>query len=93
MENNKQTSETKKIPGWKDVSITTDLPTKNLIEFLNVLNQRLATVEDNTFIREPDGSMLSITKHYEKQSEADLAEAKAKAKAAAEAPEAKVATE
>ena len=38
--------------------ITDEISVKNVLEFFNVLNQRLATVEDNVFIKEPDGSMV-----------------------------------
>ena len=60
---------------------------KSVLEFFNVLNQRLATVEDNVFIKEPDGSMVSLTKHYQIQSEAQIAEAQAKAAAEAKSKE------
>lgn len=73
-----------KIPGWADIMITDEIPVKNVLDFFNVLNQRLATVEDNVFIKEPDGSMVSLTKHYEIQSEAQIAEAEAKSNKAAE---------
>ena len=51
-------NQTPKIPGWADIMITDEIPLKNVLEFFNVLNQRLATVEDNVFIKEPDGSMV-----------------------------------
>ena len=40
-EQNKQTSQ-----GWKDVQLTSDMSVSMLINFLNVLNQRLANLED-----------------------------------------------
>ena len=40
------------------------------------------------FIKEPDGSMVSITRHYQIQSEAQIAEAQAKAAAEAKSNEA-----
>ena len=78
-----QQNQTPKIPGWADIMITDEIPLKNVLEFFNVLNQRLATVEDNVFIKEPDGSMVSLTKHYQIPSEAQIAEAQAKANAEA----------
>lgn len=83
-----QQNQTPKIPGWADIMITDEIPVKNVLEFFNVLNQRLATVEDNVFIKEPDGSMVSLTKHYQIQSEAQIAEAQAKAAAEAKSNEA-----
>lgn len=81
-------NQTPKIPGWADIMITDEIPLKNVVEFLNVLNQRLALVEDNVFIKEPDGSMVNLTKHYQIQSEAQIAEAQAQAKTAqAETPQ------
>ena len=76
-----QQNQTPKIPGWADIMITDEIPLKNILEFFNVLNQRLATVEDNVFIKEPGGSMVSLTRHYQIQSEAQIAEAQAKAAA------------
>ncbi len=77
-------NQTPKIPGWADIMITDEIPMKNILEFFNVLNQRLATVENNVFIKEADGSMVNLTKHYQIQSEAQIAEAQAKAAAEAE---------
>ena len=37
----------KKVQGWKDVVITPDMPLTAIVQFLNVLNQRLCTIEDN----------------------------------------------
>ena len=45
MENQNQTQ----IPqGWKDVNIVPDMPLTAMVQFLNILNQRLCAVEDNT---------------------------------------------
>lgn len=84
--NDSQNTKTQ-IPGWKDVTITPEIPMSGLVDFLNVLNQRLAIIEDNTLIKTEDGSMITITKHYQNQSEAQLAAEQAKAAAAATAPE------
>ena len=84
MEQNKK----HKITWCSDIMITDEIPVMNVLEFFNVLNQRLATVEDNVFIKEPDGSMVSLTKHYQIQSEAQIAEAQAKAAAEAKSNEA-----
>lgn len=58
-EQNKQTSQ-----GWKDVQLTPDMSVSMLINFLNVLNQRLANLEDIIEITAEDGSKMSITDYY-----------------------------
>ena len=40
------------------------MPLTAMVQFLNVLNQRLCAVEDNTFIKDDQGNMLSLTKLY-----------------------------
>ena len=36
--------------GWKDVVITPDMPLAALVQFLNVLNQRLCNIEETCII-------------------------------------------
>ena len=55
--------------GWKDVVITPDMPLAAIVQFLNVLNQRLCTIEDNTFVEMANGEKLSITQIYALQAE------------------------
>ena len=55
--------------GWKDVVITPDMPLAAMVQFFNVLNQRLCTIEDNTFVEMPTGEKLSITQIYALQAE------------------------
>ena len=65
-----QTEQTeKKVQGWKDVVITPDMPLTAIVQFLNVLNQRLCTIEDNLTIEMQNGEKLSITEIYRIQSE------------------------
>lgn len=64
--------------GWKDVNIVPDMPLSALVQFLNILNQRLCAVEDNTFIKDDQGNMLSLTKMYALEAQAEM-EAQAKA--------------
>ena len=65
-----QTEQTeKKVQGWKDVVITPDMPLTAIVQFLNVLNQRLCTIEDNLNIEMQNGEKLSITEIYRIQSE------------------------
>lgn len=70
--------------GWKDVNIVPDMPLTAMVQFLNILNQRLCAVEDNTFIKDDQGNMLSLTKLYAMQAEE---EAKAMAEQAQQEPE------
>lgn len=58
-EQNKQTNQ-----GWKDVQLTSDMNVSMLINFLNVLNQRLANLEDIIEVTAEDGSKMSITDYY-----------------------------
>ena len=74
MENQNQTPQVPQ--GWKDVNIVPDMPLTAMVQFLNILNQRLCAVEDNTFIKDDQGNMLSLTKLYAMQAEE---EAKAQA--------------
>ena len=67
MENQNQTPQ-----GWKDVNIVPDMPLTAMVQFLNILNQRLCTVEDNTFIKDDQGNMISLTKLYAIQAEEEM---------------------
>jgi hypothetical protein len=58
--------------GWKDVAIVPDMPLSAMIQFLNILNQRLCTVEDNTFIKDDQGNMISLTKMYALEAQAEM---------------------
>ena len=66
---NQQEQAEKKVQGWKDVVITPDMPLTAIVQFLNVLNQRLCTIEDNLTIEMQNGEKLSITEIYRIQSE------------------------
>ena len=70
MENQNQTPQVPQ--GWKDVNIVPDMPLTAMVQFLNILNQRLCTVEDNTFIKDDQGNMISLTKLYAIQAEAEM---------------------
>lgn len=61
-EQNKQTSQ-----GWKDVQLTPDMSISMLINFLNVLNQRLANLEDIIEITAEDGRKMTLTEYYNLQ--------------------------
>ena len=62
-EQNKQTSQ-----GWKDVQLTPDMSVSMLINFLNVLNQRLSLLEDVIKINDENGNEISITEYYKRTS-------------------------
>ena len=66
---NQEQMEQNQPQGWKDVVITPDMPLAALVQFFNVLNQRLCTIEDNTFVEMPTGEKLSITQIYALQAE------------------------
>ena len=61
-EQNKQTNQ-----GWKDVQLTPDMSVSMLINFLNVLNQRLANLEDIIEITAEDGKKMTLTEYYNLQ--------------------------
>ena len=59
--------------GWKDVQITPDMALSMIVGFMNVLNQRLATVENIVSVPDIDGKSRSLTEIYAKQAEAEMA--------------------
>ena len=61
-EQNKQTNQ-----GWKDVQLTPDMSVSMLINFLNVLNQRLSNLEDIIEITAEDGRKMTLTEYYNLQ--------------------------
>ena len=61
-EQNKQTNQ-----GWKDVQLTPDMSVSMLINFLNVLNQRLANLEDIIEITAENGRKMTLTEYYNLQ--------------------------
>ena len=67
--NQEQTQEQKQPQGWRDVNIIPDMPLNAIIQFLNILNQRLCGVEDSVLIETPDGGRVSITQAYEIQAQ------------------------
>ena len=67
--NQSQEQTEKKVQGWKDVVITPDMPLTAIVQFLNVLNQRLCTIEDNLSVEMQNGEKLSITEIYRIQEE------------------------
>ena len=77
--------EEKQVQGWKDVQITPNMPLDVIVNFLNVLNQRLCAIENVVTVASPDGKMISLTDLYAIQT----AEMQAQAAAEAETQEKK----
>lgn len=75
-------NEKQAIQGWKDVQITPDMPLSVLVNFMNVLNQRLVALEDNVKIPF-DNKMVSLTELYAIQAEAERKAMEEQAQAAA----------
>lgn len=68
-QNVNQTQEQRQPQGWRDVVITPDMPLAAIVQFFNVLNQRLCTIEDNLKVEMPTGEQLSISEIYRIQAE------------------------
>jgi len=66
-------AEEKQIRGWMDVQLTPDMPVTVLVNFLNVLNQRLVTLEDQVVV-DFEGAKKTLTEVYKIQSEREAAE-------------------
>ena len=60
--NNQEQEQTQ---GWGDVQINSNM----LVNFLNILNQRLVTVENFVTIPDQKGKMISITDFYQQQAQ------------------------
>lgn len=67
------------LQGWKDVQLNPDMSVSMLVGFLNVLNQRLVTLENIITIPDGDGKMINLTDYYARQAQAEI-DAQTKAK-------------
>lgn len=63
MEENKQLTNS-----WRDVQLAPEMSVYLLIDFLNVLNQRLSLLEDVIKINDENGNEISITEYYKRTS-------------------------
>lgn len=63
MEENKQLTNT-----WRDVQLNPEMSVYLLVDFLNVLNQRLSLLEDIIKINDENGNEISITEYYKRTS-------------------------
>ena len=64
--NNQEQEQTQ---GWGDVQINSNMSLGMLVNFLNILNQRLVTVENFVTIPDQKGKMISITDFYQQQAQ------------------------
>lgn len=55
--------------GWSTVNITPDMPLSMIIQFMNVLNQRLCFIEDNQKVQINEGQVVTITELMKMQEE------------------------
>lgn len=70
MEQQQNQNQNVKTPqSWAEVVISSGLSLEAIVEFLNVLNQRLCTIEDNLSVEMQNGEKLSITEIYRIQAE------------------------
>lgn len=60
----KEQMQEKQINGWKDVQITENMPLNVIVNFMNVLNQRLCEIENVVTVAGPNGKMISLTDLY-----------------------------
>jgi hypothetical protein len=74
MENQNQNVNQEQPQGWKDVNIIAEMPLSAIVQFLNILNQRLCSVEDNVLVQGLNGDHISITKAYEIQAQLEREE-------------------
>lgn len=68
MENTNTTNDETK-EGWSTVNITADMPLSMIIQFMNVLNQRLCFIEDNQKVQINEGQVVTITELMKMQEE------------------------
>ena len=64
--NNQEQEQTQ---GWGDVQINSNMSLDMLVNFVNILNQRLVTVENFVTIPDQKGKMVSITDFYQQQAQ------------------------
>lgn len=65
MENNKE--QMPQFNGWKDAKIDGNMPIEGLIQFLNILNQRLILIEDQLTIKvgnEGNSQNITLTQYW-----------------------------
>lgn len=68
MENTNTTNDETK-EGWSTVNITADMPLSMIIQFINILNQRLCFIEDNQKVQINGDQIVTITELMKMQEE------------------------
>lgn len=58
------------VPGWKDARITVEMPLHMIVDFLNILNNRLCFLEDSIRLADNEGNTMSVTEFYTMQAQA-----------------------
>ena len=58
------------VPGWKDAKITVEMPLHMIVDFLNILNNRLCFLEDSIRLADNEGNTMSVTEFYAMQAQA-----------------------
>ena len=58
------------VPGWKDARITVEMPLNMIVDFLNILNNRLCFLEDSIRLADNEGNTMSVTEFYAMQAQA-----------------------
>ena len=66
---NAQNENEKYVPGWKDARITLEMPLHMIVDFLNILNNRLCFLEDSIRLADNEGNTMSVTEFYALQAE------------------------
>lgn len=61
--------EQKEPQSWKEVSISPELSLVELVNLLNVFNQRIALLEDLTNMVDKDGNKKTVTQFIKEQTE------------------------
>jgi hypothetical protein len=60
------------VPGWKDARITVEMPLHMIVDFLNILNNRLCFLEDSIRLADNEGNTMSVTEFYAMQAQAQV---------------------
>lgn len=68
-------NEQKQAQGWRDVQLNANMPLNSLVDFFNVLNQRICNIEDNTIVTVDDqGNKMTLTELYALQAKQQAAQ-------------------
>lgn len=62
---------------WRSIQITTDYPLNVIIQYINTINSRLCTVEDNITVPR-DNRMITLTDLYVEQAKEEREKEQAK---------------